>query len=109
MSDNERSHEEQQRARELEDDKLRQWCAQLADALELEGFEVDLKSVLGLAGLAAHAVLRPAAPLTTFLVGYAAAQLAANSDTSVVDAVAQATDTARRLCRAEQAATNHDR
>lgn len=103
MSDTERSQQDQQRVRELEEEKLRRWCAQLAAALELDGVEVDLDSVLGLAGRAAHAVLRPAAPLTTFLVGYAAAQLAANPDTSVAEAVAQATDTANRLCRSAQA------
>lgn len=108
MSDNERSPEEQQRVRELADEKLHQWCAQLADALELEGIEVDIKSVLGLAGRAAHTVLRPAAPLTTFLVGYAAAQMAASPDTSVVDAVARATETADRLCREEQSAAKQD-
>ncbi|MEO6879866.1 MAG: DUF6457 domain-containing protein, partial [Mycobacteriaceae bacterium] len=85
------------------DEQLRRWCVQLADALELDGVEVDLGLVLGLAGRAAHAVLRPAAPLTTFLVGYAAAQRAANPGTSVTEAVAQATETADRLCRAEQA------
>lgn len=109
MSDTERSPEERQRVRELENEKLHQWCAKLANALELEGIEVDLNSVLGLAGRAAHAVLRPAAPLTTFLVGYAAAQQAANPDTSVVDAVARATDIADRLCREEQLAAKHDR
>ncbi len=108
MSESERSREEQRRVRELEDEKLHQWCARLADALELEGIEVDLKSVLGLAGRAAHAVLRPAAPLTTFLVGYAAAQMAADPDTSVVDAVARATETANRLCREEQLASKRD-
>ncbi len=108
MSDSEPTPQEQQRARELEDEKLRRWCAQLAEALQLDGVEVDLGSVLGLAGRAAHSVLRPAAPLTTFLVGYAAAQMAANPDTSVADAVARATDTADRLCREAQSDSGHD-
>ena len=33
---------------------------------------VDIEAVLSLAGVAAHAVVRPAAPLTTYVVGYAA-------------------------------------
>jgi len=38
------------------------------------GVELDLDEILGLAGVAAHKVARPAAPLTTFLLGCAAAE-----------------------------------
>ena len=51
---------------------LKAWCAELVTRLELDGVEVDVDAVLGLAGEVAHAVIRPAAPLTTFVVGYAA-------------------------------------
>lgn len=58
------------------DDKkqLADWCAAAAAELGLTGHEItdaDLDAILGLAGVAAHNVLRPAAPLTTFLAGYA--------------------------------------
>ncbi len=48
------------------------WWATLSAALGLEDVPADRDAVLGLAGDAAHAVVRPAAPLTTFLAGYAA-------------------------------------
>lgn len=84
--------------REHDDELLRQWAAEVVAALEVEGLEVDLKAVLGLAGRAAHAVLRPAAPLTTFIAGFAAGRAAA-SGVDTHTAVAQALSTATRLCR----------
>ncbi|WP_439692641.1 DUF6457 domain-containing protein [Curtobacterium sp. SP.BCo] len=55
------------------DDVLAAWTAELTAALGFpEGFELDRDVVLDLARDAAHGVARPAAPLTTFLVGYAA-------------------------------------
>ena len=50
---------------------LTAWTQQLSDALGLD-LEVEIDAVLDLARDAAHQVERPAAPLTTFLVGYAA-------------------------------------
>ena len=50
---------------------LEQWWRDLTDALDVRP-EVTLEEVLELAALAAHSVVRPAAPVTTFLVGYAA-------------------------------------
>ncbi len=50
---------------------LTSWAEQLTDALGLD-LEVDADPILDLARDAAHQVERPAAPLTTFLVGYAA-------------------------------------
>ncbi|MGG5173818.1 NTP transferase domain-containing protein [Pseudarthrobacter sp. J1763] len=55
-----------------QDEVLEQWCADLAQALELEDIEVDVQGILNLAGVAAHSVVRPAAPLTTYLAGLAA-------------------------------------
>ncbi|WP_026550330.1 DUF6457 domain-containing protein [Arthrobacter sp. Br18] len=51
---------------------LTEWCARLLEAYELEDSTVDIDAVLALAGKAAHGVVRPAAPLTTFIAGYAA-------------------------------------
>ena len=50
---------------------LHDWIDELCDALELDA-EVDEALVLDLAKEVAHSVERPAAPVTTFLVGYAA-------------------------------------
>ncbi len=54
---------------------LEEWVADLATELGApELADLDLATVLDLARDAAHSVARPAAPLTTFLVGYAAAR-----------------------------------
>jgi hypothetical protein len=52
---------------------LHDWIDELCDVLELEDTEIDEGLILDLARDAAHEVERPAAPITTFLVGYAAA------------------------------------
>ena len=52
---------------------LTTWSEKLCDALGLD-LEVEIDTILDLAADAAHQVERPAAPLTTFLVGYAAGQ-----------------------------------
>ena len=50
---------------------LHDWIDELCDSLDVE-LELDEGLVLDLARVAAHNVARPAAPITTFLVGYAA-------------------------------------
>jgi hypothetical protein len=52
---------------------LDEWVARLAAELGLSPSVVDIGLVLDLARDAAHGIARPAAPLTTFVVGYAAA------------------------------------
>jgi hypothetical protein len=52
---------------------LHDWIDELCDALELDDAEIDEGLILDVARDAAHSVERPAAPITTFLVGYAAA------------------------------------
>ncbi|MGW0396158.1 NTP transferase domain-containing protein [Streptomyces sp. NPDC003042] len=56
---------------------LEQWITAAKDELGVD-VDVDIKTLLDLARDAAHGVARPAAPLTTFLVGYAAARAAAD-------------------------------
>jgi Domain of unknown function (DUF6457) len=58
---------------EAGDVNLHDWIDELCDVLELEDVEVDEALVLDLARDAAHNVERPAAPITTYLLGYAAA------------------------------------
>ncbi len=51
---------------------LHDWIDELCDVLDIDA-EVDEALVLDLARDAAHNVERPAAPITTYLLGYAAA------------------------------------
>ncbi|MEV7616754.1 NTP transferase domain-containing protein [Streptomyces sp. NPDC089799] len=55
---------------------LDEWITAVKNELGID-VDVDTKTLLDLARDAAHGVARPAAPLTTFLIGYAAAQAAA--------------------------------
>ncbi len=73
---------------------LQDWVDTLADALGVET-DADITALLDLARDAAHNVDRPAAPLTTFLVGYAAA-LRGGSDDDLSDCIDVATDLANR-------------
>lgn len=50
---------------------LTEWAEQLCTALGID-LEMEVDAVLDLARDAAHQIDRPAAPLTTFVVGYAA-------------------------------------
>ncbi|MGW0749936.1 NTP transferase domain-containing protein [Streptomyces sp. NPDC002587] len=74
---------------------LDQWITAVKNELGID-LPVDTKTLLDLARDAAHGVARPAAPLTTFLVGYAAARAeAAGADPS--QAVAEASRKAAGL------------
>ncbi|CAM5568103.1 hypothetical protein SAURM35S_02939 [Streptomyces aurantiogriseus] len=76
------------------DDVLKEWTAALKAELGIE-LEVDRTLLLALAGEAAHGVARPAAPLTTFLVGYAAGQAGGGPD-AVAAAAGRAGELAAR-------------
>ncbi|MFE1507630.1 DUF6457 domain-containing protein [Streptomyces sp. NPDC058726] len=76
------------------DDVLAAWTAAVRTELGV-GVEVDRDLLLALAGDAAHGVARPAAPLTTFLVGYAAG-LAGGGPEAVADAARRAGELAAR-------------
>ncbi|QES42718.1 molybdenum cofactor guanylyltransferase [Streptomyces venezuelae] len=76
---------------------LDEWISAVKDELGIE-LDVDTGALLDLARDAAHGVARPAAPLTTFLVGYAAAQAAARGGAGGgAEAVAEATRKAAAL------------
>ena len=74
---------------------LQEWVAVVQLDLDIE-LDLDLDEVLDLARDAAHEIARPAAPLTTFLVGYAAAQRGGGRE-----AITAATDAVRRLIDAD--------
>ncbi|WP_430647309.1 DUF6457 domain-containing protein [Agromyces sp. GXS1127] len=75
---------------------LADWADRVREELDIPDAPLDLDRVLGVAGVAAHAVVRPAAPVTTYLAGYAAG-LAAASGTDAGAAAADALDRVRRL------------
>jgi hypothetical protein len=58
---------------------LETWASQLSAALGIE-IDLEIDAVLDIARDAAHQVDRPAAPLTTFLIGYAAARRGGSAD-----------------------------
>lgn len=72
-------------------DALGRWVDELCAALQLDT-ALDRDLVLDLARDAAHGVARPAAPLTTFLVGLAAGLRGGSADD-----VAAAAEIAKRL------------
>lgn len=71
--------------------QLEGWVEALAGELGIDTATVDVEALLDVARDAAHAVARPAAPLTTFLIGYAVAA----GDVSFEEASATASDLAR--------------
>ncbi len=59
---------------------VEQWIGALAKEFDLDIGEVDVHALLDVARDAAHSVVRPAAPLATFMVGYAAGRRGARGD-----------------------------
>ena len=72
---------------------LDDWAATVAKELGVDDLDLDVEQVLDLAADAAHAVLRPAAPVTTFVAGLAAG-LAGGSAADIREAL----DAAMALC-----------
>jgi hypothetical protein len=58
---------------------LHDWIDELCDVLDIET-EVDEALILDLARVAANNVVRPAAPITTYLLGYAAGSAGADEE-----------------------------
>ncbi|MFG3525423.1 NTP transferase domain-containing protein [Streptomyces sp. NPDC047917] len=75
---------------------LDEWITAVKNELGIE-LDVDTGVLLDLARDAAHGVARPAAPLTTFLVGYAAAMASSEGDGDSATAVAEAARKAAAL------------
>ena len=77
-------------------DALESWVNELATALQVDPADLDRNLLLDVARDAAHNVARPAAPLTTFLVGYAAGLRGGGAEVvAEVAGIAQARATAR--------------
>ena len=77
---------------------LHEWTGKLLVAFEIEGTGVDIDDVLALAGKAAHGVVRPAAPLTTFVAGYAAGLAVGSGQAEEQVALRSAIGLADSLC-----------
>jgi molybdopterin-guanine dinucleotide biosynthesis protein A len=73
---------------------LDEWISAVKDELGID-LDVDTGVLLDLARDAAHGVARPAAPLTTFLVGFAAARAGGDAD-AVAEAARKAVALANR-------------
>ncbi|MCB2412116.1 DUF6457 domain-containing protein [Demequina sp. TTPB684] len=56
----------------MKQDQLETWVTALSQELDIDVTGLDTQALLDVARDAAHSVMRPAAPLATFLVGYAA-------------------------------------
>ena len=78
----------------MSDTQLDAWVAALALALDVDPGSVDVPGLLDVAREAAHSVTRPAAPLATFMVGYAAAMRGGGPD-AVAGACATVTEAAK--------------
>lgn len=85
---------------------LDEWMTAVKDELGID-LDVDTGVLLDLARDAAHGVARPAAPLTTFLVGYAAAR-AGGGPEAVAEASRRATALALRWADEDAPATAPD-
>jgi hypothetical protein len=62
-----------------EQQHVQDWLARIVPALGLDAALVDEALILDLARDAAHGVARPAAPLTTYLLGLAAGRAGADA------------------------------
>lgn len=56
----------------MTENQIEAWMTALSERLGVDVAGVDTQALLDVARDAAHSVMRPAAPLATFLVGYAA-------------------------------------
>jgi hypothetical protein len=77
----------------MNDISLDNWVAAMAAELGIDELDLDVDQVLDLAADAAHAVVRPAAPLTTFIAGFAAGRAGGKAED-----VREAIDAASALC-----------
>ena len=76
-------------------ERVNRWIERLGDELTIEATmdPSDIEAILDAAKAAAHSVERPAAPVTTYLMGYAVARGAdARSVGQIVERLAQEFD-----------------
>lgn len=73
------------------------WVSELTHHLEIDDLALDIDAVLAIAGQAAHTVVRPSAPITTFLIGYVAGLAEASGQADFERAFRAATRVAEQL------------
>lgn len=78
---------------------LEDWIAEVKADLGID-LDVDVRGLLDMARVVAHGVARPAAPLTAFLIGYAAARQGGGS-AAVAEASRRTTALAERWSAAD--------
>ena len=92
-----------------EQPELEPWVSELLEAFEIPDAPIDIDAVLSLAGVAAHQIVRPAAPLTTYIAGFAAGLAAGSGQAPEAEAVRAADRVAREaLSRRAEAAGSTD-
>ncbi len=84
-----------------QDELLQEWTNKLLAAFEIADVDIDIHAVLNLAGVAAHSIVRPAAPLTTFVAGLAAGLAAGSGQANHAGAMKEALGLAKQLSAAE--------
>jgi len=82
-----------------EQPELEPWVSELLEAFEIPDAPIDIDAVLSLAGVAAHQIVRPAAPLTTYIAGFAAGLAAGSGQAPEAECVRAADRVAREVLR----------
>lgn len=91
---------------ENHDELLQEWTQKLLEAFEIGDLDVDIHAVLNVAGVAAHSIVRPAAPLTTFVAGLAAGLAAGSGQAPEPVAMKAALGLAKKLAAAQAPAVD---
>lgn len=87
--------------------ELEGWVTELLAAFNLSDTQVNIDKVLSLAGVVAHGIVRPAAPLTTYLAGYAAGLAVGSGQSSEAVAMESADQLVRSVLQ-EHVSTGAD-
>ncbi len=82
-----------------EDRTLAHWGQRLSQALQILDLDVDQKLILRLADESARSAGPSAGPISTFVVGYAAALAVSSGHVDSQAAVRSAVETALKLCQ----------
>lgn len=84
-----------------QEELLEDWVHTLLQGFEIADLSIDTNAILKVAGEAAHAVVRPAAPLTTFIAGLAAGLAAGSGQAPEAAAMQAALELAGKMAAAE--------
>ncbi len=85
----------------VDDEEMRivaEWSQRLTQELKIGNLNVELEVLLDLARKSAESVIHATAPVTTFLVGYAAGAASTGVETSREEAISKSAQIAFKLC-----------